>query len=69
MARFHREVEGDDGWSGWVNPTPRYKFACCDCGLVHNMEFEIDDGQIIFRAQRNVRSTAQVRRHMKRKPE
>lgn len=64
MSRFRREVEGDDGWSDWIHPLPGYKMACCDCGLVHNLEFDINDlGQVIFRASRNVRSTAQMRRH------
>lgn len=58
--------ENDDGWSDWVHPLPGYRMKCCDCGLVHNMEFAIvpshdnapyndgesDDAVIIFRAQR-----------------
>lgn len=64
MSRYRKEVEGDDGWSDWIHPLPGYKMACCDCGLVHNLQFRIDDAaQINFRAQRNVRSTAQMRRH------
>lgn len=64
MTRLRPEVEREDGWTDWIHPLPGYKLACCDCGLVHNMQFRIDDlGQINFRAQRNVRSTAQVRRH------
>lgn len=28
------------GFSRWVNPVPNgYLLACCDCGLVHEMEF------------------------------
>lgn len=27
------------GWSDWVFPTKKYLFKCCDCGLVHEMEF------------------------------
>lgn len=67
MTRFRRETENDDGWSDWIHPLPGYKMACCDCGLVHNMEFRIDAlGQINFRASRNARSTAATRRHMKK---
>lgn len=58
-----------------------YKMACCDCGLVHDIDFKImeerieADGSVMltptkkkgltvaFRATRNVRSTAQLRRH------
>lgn len=61
--RYRIETEGDDGWSDWIHLLPGYKMACCDCSLVHNLEFRIDAiGQINFRAQRNVRSTAQMRR-------
>ena len=64
MTRYRTETEGADGWSDWIHPLPGYKMACCDCSLVHNMQFRIDDlGQINFRASRNVRATAQKRRH------
>lgn len=66
---FQTEIENDDGWSDWIHPLqkPYYKMACCDCGLVHNMQFRIDEqGRINFRASRNRRSTAQLRRHRHR---
>lgn len=32
---------GPRGFSRWVNPKMRgYLMACCDCGLVHEMEFK-----------------------------
>lgn len=64
--KFRREIENEDGWSDWIHPLDGYKMACCDCGLVHNMQFRIDDiGRINFRASRNNRSTGQMRRAMK----
>lgn len=29
------------GWTDWCYPMPgkNYKFKCCDCGLVHEMQF------------------------------
>lgn len=57
----------EDGWSEWIHPLPGYLMQCCDCGLVHKMDFEIvprdesnatlnpgerDDAVIIFRARR-----------------
>ena len=64
----------DDG--EWVTPTRKHKMACCDCGLVHNMEFRIAMIEILngrkfnkpavqFRASRNERSTAGRRRNHK----
>lgn len=40
--KFKQHTAGDGGWSEWVSPklgTP-YKMACCDCGLVHDLEFD-----------------------------
>lgn len=57
-----------DGWSRWVYPVMEgYKMVCCDCGLVHDMEFRVTDNynRVEFRARRNERSTAAVRRHKK----
>lgn len=40
--KFKKHEAGEGGWSEWVSPSRKqpYKFACCDCGLVHEMEFE-----------------------------
>jgi hypothetical protein len=48
----------------WIQPVRRgYKMACCDCGLVHRMDFRVAGGRAQFRAFRDNRSTAMVRRH------
>lgn len=35
----------EDGWSEWIHPTPSgdrgYLMQCCDCGLIHEMQFNI----------------------------
>lgn len=50
----------------WVQPRRRdYRVACCDCGLVHRMDFRIYRGRVQFRAFRAKRSTGQRRRWMK----
>jgi hypothetical protein len=58
----------------WIQPVRRgYRMACCDCGLVHEMDFRIAGGRVQFRAARATRSTALLRRHrgirIKRAPE
>lgn len=83
--KFRNEKAQADGWSRWVSPVMRgYKMACCDCGLVHDMEFRAlkkmkdepngtwaakplsqDAYRVEFKARRNARSTAAVRRNMK----
>lgn len=78
MARF-KKYEGPPGeWTEWVAPTmKKYRMGCCDCGLVHDMEFSIVrvtrrkgqdfDGKqvsghrVLFRVKRNNRSTARMR--------
>ena len=42
MKRMHPEREGKNGWSRWVRPVQsNYMLACCDCGLVHRMQFVV----------------------------
>ena len=49
--------------NGWVQPVKRnYGMACCDCGLVHRLDFRVKDGRAQFRARRDNRATAQLRR-------
>ena len=53
----------------WTYPVRKgFKLACCDCGLVHNVDFRLvgdKKKQIHLRMKRNGRSTGQIRRHMK----
>ncbi len=36
------EVESFGDWSEWVSPDPeKYFMKCCDCGLVHEMQFKV----------------------------
>lgn len=53
----------------WVQPVRRgYRMACCDCGLVHRMDFRVvkrdrTGARIVqFRVFRAERSTAAIRR-------
>jgi len=34
----------------WISPVSRaYRMECCDCGLVHNLDFRIHKGRIQMR--------------------
>lgn len=47
----------------WVQPIRRgYRLMCCDCGLVHTMDFRVLKGRVQFRVFRNNRATAAARR-------
>lgn len=44
MPRMHQviEKEKNGGWSDWLAPVlKRYRMACCDCGLVHDIDFRV----------------------------
>ena len=39
---IRHEVESVYDWSDWVCPSPeQYFMKCCDCGLVHEMQFKV----------------------------
>ena len=43
MTKFKPvEYKHKGGWSDWIFPSPRkpYHMKCCDCGLVHDLEFQ-----------------------------
>lgn len=61
MSRQYPQVKAGE----WVQPDRKgYKMRCCDCGLVHRMEFRVYHRHIQLRAWRDERAMAQVRRHM-----
>jgi len=69
------DVENEGDWSEWVNPySEQYFMKCCDCGLVHEMQFKVAkysegdecefvadaDLQAVFRARRATPPAAPV---------
>ena len=47
----------------WEQPIPRgYLMACCDCCLVHRMDFRVVNGRAQFRAWRAGRLTEDLRK-------
>ena len=45
----------------WVQPKAVYRMKCCDCGLVHRMEFRLYRNRLQFRAFRDERETNRLR--------
>ena len=42
MTRYSQQDAGEDGWSVWFVPIMTgYKLACCDCGLVHDVDLQV----------------------------
>ena len=62
----------DNGWTEWISPLhgqgkKNYRVKCCDCGLVHELQFRISRdargrATVIYRGRRNNRATAAGRR-------
>ena len=62
MSIYEEPAEG-----AWVEPIRRgYKLACCDCGLVHRIDFRQRGSHLEFRVYRDNRATAMMRRWMRR---
>lgn len=56
--KYHKPNAGE-----WIQPVRRgYKMRCCDCDLVHKMDFRIYKGRIQFRVFRDNRATGACRR-------
>jgi len=61
----------DDYEPVFLDPGDQFMSACCDCGLVHLMQFlvidadgnQVEDHGIAIRFIRKKQSTAQLRRH------
>lgn len=54
----------------WIQPVMNgYRMSCCDCGLVHEINFKIvhNGKKVRLQAFRNQRSTAALRRYRKYK--
>jgi hypothetical protein len=48
----------------WVLPISEgYQMECCDCGLVHTIDFRVVDGRAQMRMRRDKRATLMKRRH------
>lgn len=56
VRRFRQQRDGE-----WIEPMAGYRMCCCDCGLVHELEFRLVRGKIQFRAWRRQRDTARER--------
>lgn len=59
MKKFKRIKDGE-----WVKPNMnKYLMGCCDCGLVHRLEFKVTRfGNVKFRAFRDIEATEQHRK-------
>lgn len=46
------------GWTRWIRPIMKgYRLNCCECNLVHEMEFRIHKGRPEFRARVDIKET------------
>ncbi len=58
-------------WTRWtmIQDGEEFKLgsplACCDCGLVHNVTYRIEDGRVFVKVWRNEWLTAERRKHLR----
>lgn len=60
-SKYEQVWENEDGWSDWFYPEMEgYEMACCDCWLIHKVQFIVvertatkKDGQFVPRTVRN----------------
>lgn len=38
---FQQMSPAADGWTAWTYPAAGYLMGCCDCGLVHELQFRV----------------------------
>jgi hypothetical protein len=54
----------------WTRPRMRnFREQCCDCGLIHRLDFRIVDDKVEFRTRRDDRATAAARRTFRFTPD
>ena len=58
---YHQMIDGV--WLGV--PKRGFKEQCCDCGLVHKLNFRIVNGKLEIQVYRDERATSAVRRGLK----
>jgi hypothetical protein len=60
-------VQVIDGDPTWIEPDPQqgHRMRCCDCGLVHVVNFRVQRGKVQFQAFLDKRATAARRRRLK----
>lgn len=59
--KFIQAYDGD-----WIQPQQKnYQMACCDCGLVHTVNFRIVKGKVQLQPFRNKKATSNRRRNKK----
>lgn len=42
VTKYKQHYANEEGYSEWETPEMKgFKLSCCDCGLVHNMDFKV----------------------------
>ena len=60
MTKYIQRADGE----GFEVPLNKiYRLACCDCNLVHDVVFVIEDGKLAMATKRNNSATAQRRKN------
>jgi hypothetical protein len=52
----------DDTWYRSAHGRPPYRHECCDCGLVHNIEYKYEQGSIWEKWNVDTKATVEARK-------
>jgi hypothetical protein len=70
MANRFQQLYDGDAFEIDLKKKEMWRFACCDCGLVHNISLAIEDnGKLGIAIERNKKATYARRRTLKRRRE
>lgn len=61
MSKFKRMNDGQVNQIDWKKKYLCY--ACCDCGMAHSIEFDVEGDVLYFTYVQNPKATGQLRRH------
>jgi len=64
MTKPTKKIHYDQAYDNeWILPLKKsYRMCCCDCNLVHQMDFRIKGKDVEYRARRDKKETARLRR-------
>jgi hypothetical protein len=63
VSHMEEQLDKMFAYGQWTRPRMQnFREQCCDCGLIHRLDFRVVDGRVEFRTRRDDRATAAARR-------
>lgn len=65
QCRVSDELKRTVSQGQWIYPETNFYLACCDCGLVHRLEFQVKHSEVRFRAF-SAKAQTEIRRRQRK---